>query len=177
MINLRLPAAAASAIVGVALSLASSNASAAEGRVVLRGAQDYPAGTIVIRPREKKLYYTLGDGTAIRYPVAVAKYGKEWQGYAKVSGKYLNPDWMPPPVVRRDHPELPNLIRGGSPRNPMGVAALTLDRDEIAIHGTTNKMRASVGTSASYGCIRMLNEDVKDLYSRVSVGTPVVMVY
>ena len=59
----------------------------------------------------------------------------------------------------------------------MGIAALTLDRDEIAIHGTSNKMRASVGTSASYGCIRMLNEDVADLYKRVSVGTPVVMVY
>ncbi|HEY0522181.1 MAG TPA: L,D-transpeptidase, partial [Stellaceae bacterium] len=107
----------------------------------------------------------------------VAKHGKEWAGNATVNGKYLNPDWAPPPVVRRDHPELPSLIRGGSPRNPMGVAALTLDRDEIAIHGTSNKMRASVGTSASYGCIRMLNEDVRDLYSRVSVGTPVVMVY
>src|SRR5436305_8688438 len=176
MINLRLRAAVAVAAVGAALSLASA-ASAAEARVVLRGAQDYPAGTIVIRAREKKLYYTLGDGTAIRYPVAVAKHGKEWAGNARVNGKYLNPDWAPPPVVRRDHPELPSLIRGGSPRNPMGVAALTLDRDEIAIHGTTNKMRASVGTSASYGCIRMLNEDVKDLYSRVSVGTPVVMVY
>jgi lipoprotein-anchoring transpeptidase ErfK/SrfK len=159
------------------LFLLSSGASAGEGRVVLRGAQDYPAGTIVIRAREKKLYYTLGDGTAIRYPVAVAKHGKEWQGYATVNGKYLNPDWAPPPVVKRDHPELPNLIRGGSPGNPMGVAALTLDRDEIAIHGTTRKMRASVGTSASYGCIRMLNEDVADLFSRVSVGTPVVMVY
>jgi lipoprotein-anchoring transpeptidase ErfK/SrfK len=166
----------AAAAVGSILAF-NSVASAAEGRVVLRGAQDYPAGTIVIRAREKKLYYTLGDGTAIRYPVAVAKHGKEWQGSARVNGKYLNPDWMPPPVVKRDHPELPNLIKGGSPRNPMGVAALTLDRDEIAIHGTTNKMRASVGTSASYGCIRMLNEDVRDLYSRVSVGTPVVMVY
>jgi lipoprotein-anchoring transpeptidase ErfK/SrfK len=144
---------------------------------VLRGAQDYPAGTIVIRPREKRLYYTLGDGTAIRYPVAVARHGKEWQGTARVNGKYLNPDWAPPPVVKRDHPGLPNLIKGGSPRNPMGIAALTLDRDEIAIHGTSNKMRASVGTSASYGCIRMLNEDVADLYKRVSIGTPVVMVY
>ncbi|MEA2760620.1 MAG: hypothetical protein QOH65_3376 [Methylobacteriaceae bacterium] len=175
--NLRLHAAVAFAAVGAALSLVSSSASASEARVVLRGAQDYPAGTIVIRASEKKLYYTLGDGTAIRYPVAVAKRGKEWQGSARVNGKYLNPDWVPPPVVKRDHPELPNLIRGGSPGNPMGVAALTLDRDEIAIHGTTNKMRASVGTSASYGCIRMLNEDVRDLYSRVSVGTPVVMVY
>jgi lipoprotein-anchoring transpeptidase ErfK/SrfK len=178
MINLRFRAAlalAAAALCG-AVPLAST-ASAGEARVVLRGAQDYPAGTIVIRAREKKLYYTLGDGTAIRYPVAVAKHGKEWQGSARVNGKYINPDWAPPPMVKRDHPELPNLIRGGSPGNPMGVAALTLDRDEIAIHGTTNKMRASVGTSASYGCIRMLNEDVRDLYSRVSVGTPVVMVY
>src|SRR5437763_10811020 len=176
MINLHLRAAVAVAAVGAALSLASA-ASASEARVVLGGAQDYPAGTIVIRPREKKLYYTLGDGTAIRYPVAVAKHGKEWAGSARVNGKYLNPDWAPPPVVKRDHPELPNLIRGGSPRNPMGIAALTLDRDEIAIHGTNNKMRASVGTSASYGCIRMLNEDVAELYSRVSVGTPVVLVY
>jgi lipoprotein-anchoring transpeptidase ErfK/SrfK len=177
MINLRPRAALAVAVVGAGLSFASSSASAAEARVVLRGAQDYPAGTIVIRAREKKLYYTMGDGTAIRYPVAVAKHGKEWAGSARVNGKYINPDWAPPPIVKRDHPELPNLIRGGSPGNPMGVAALTLDRDEIAIHGTTNKMRASVGTSASYGCIRMLNEDVRDLYSRVSVGTPVVMVY
>jgi lipoprotein-anchoring transpeptidase ErfK/SrfK len=177
MIKLRLRAAVAVSAVGATLAFASTGAFAADARVVLRGAQDYPAGTIVIRAREKKLYYTLGDGTAIRYPVAVAKHGKEWQGTARVNGKYLNPDWMPPPMVKRDHPELPNLIRGGSPGNPMGVAALTLDRDEIAIHGTTNKMRASVGTSASYGCIRMLNEDVSDLYSRVSVGTPVVMVY
>jgi len=177
MNTLRLRAALAFAAVSAALALGSTQASAAEGRVVLRGAQDYPAGTIVIRPREKRLYYTLGDGTAIRYPVAVARHGKEWQGTARVNGKYLNPDWAPPPVVRRAHPELPNLIKGGSPRNPMGIAALTLDRDEIAIHGTSNKMRASVGTSASYGCIRMLNEDVADLYKRVSVGTPVVMVY
>jgi lipoprotein-anchoring transpeptidase ErfK/SrfK len=165
------------ATLGAALAFASTGASASEARVSLKGAQDYPAGTIVIRAREKKLYYTLGDGTAIRYPVAVAKRGKEWQGYARINGKFLNPDWAPPPVVKRDHPEMPNVIKGGAPGNPMGVAALTLDRDEIAIHGTTNKMRASVGTSASYGCIRMLNEDVTDLFSRVSVGTPVVMVY
>ena len=79
-------------------------------------------------------------------------------------------------MVSRDHPELPAIIKGGSPSNPMGVAALTLDRAEIAIHGTSNKMRRSIGTAASYGCIRMLNEDVTDLYQRVSVGTPVVMV-
>jgi lipoprotein-anchoring transpeptidase ErfK/SrfK len=68
------------------------------------------------------------------------------------------------------------MIPGGAANNPMGAAALTLKLSEIAIHGTSNKMRASVGTSASYGCIRMLNEDVVDLYARVKVGTPVVSI-
>ena len=108
--------------------------------------------------------------------MAVAKPGKEWSGYARVDGKYVEPAWAPPTVVKRDHPELPDLIPGGSPHNPMGARAITLDRDEVAIHGTTAAMRPSVGTAASYGCIRMLNEDVIDLYDRVSVGAPVVMV-
>lgn len=133
-------------------------------------------GTIVISARQRSLFYVVGQGVAIRYPVAVPKSGKEWSGYATVEGKYVNPDWVPPPMVKRDHPELPNFIRGGSPHNPMGVRALTLDRHQVAIHGTTNHMRASIGTAASYGCIRMLNEDVVDLYDRVSVGTRVVMV-
>ncbi|MBG0811363.1 L,D-transpeptidase [Methylosinus sp. H3A] len=133
------------------------------------------AGTVVISARQRSLFLVNGDGTAIRYPVAVPKAGKEWSGYAHIDGKYVNPDWVPPAVVKQDHPELPNFIHGGSPHNPMGVRALTLDRNQVAIHGTTNKMRASVGTAASYGCIRMLNEDVVDLYERVGVGTPVVM--
>ena len=88
----------------------------------------------------------------------------------------MDPDWVPPAVVKADHPELPNFIPGGSPRNPMGVRALTLSNGEVAIHGTTHKMRASVGTAASYACVfRMLNEDVSDLYDRVSVGSPVMM--
>ena len=135
----------------------------------------YDAGTLVISMSQRKLYYILNDGRAIQYPVAVAKPGKEWLGSARIQGKYFHPDWTPPAVVKHDHPELPNLIKGGSPRNPMGVAAMTLDRDQIAIHGTTQHMRASIGSRASYGCIRMLNEDVSDLFGRVSVGTPVVM--
>ena len=133
------------------------------------------AGTVVISARQRSLFLVNGDGTAIRYPVAVPKAGKEWSGYAHIDGKFVNPDWVPPPVVKHDHPELPNFIRGGSPHNPMGVRALTLDRFQVAIHGTTHKMRASIGTAASYGCIRMLNEDVADLYDRVSVGSPVIM--
>ncbi len=135
----------------------------------------YGAGTIVISMSQRRLFYVLDDGRAIEYPVAVAKPGKEWLGSTHIAGKYSHPDWSPPAVVKHDHPNLPNFIPGGSPRNPMGVAAMTLDRDQIAIHGTNRHMRSSIGTRASYGCIRMLNEDVADLYDRVGVGTPVVM--
>lgn len=132
-------------------------------------------GTIVINAHLRRLFLVVREGVAISYPVAVPKSGKEWSGYAAIDGKYVNPDWVPPAIVKADHPELPNYIRGGSPHNPMGVRALTLDRYQVAIHGTTAKMRASIGTAASYGCIRMLNEDVADLYDRVSVGSPVIM--
>ncbi len=136
----------------------------------------YPGGMIIIKQSERQLYFTNGDGTAIRYPVAIGKTGKAWRGQTFIEGKFIHPDWSPPEVVARDHPELPSLIPGGAPNNPMGAAALTLKLSEVAIHGTTMKMRKSVGTAASYGCIRMLNEDVVDLYSRVKVGTPVVSI-
>ena len=138
-------------------------------------ASDYPAGSILISQSARKLYFIVDARTAIAYPVAVAKRGKEWSGPARVLGKYVEPAWSPPDSVKRDHPELPDVIPGGSPHNPMGARAITLDRDEIAIHGTTRAMRASIGTAASYGCIRMLNEDLIDLFDRVAVGAPVLM--
>ncbi len=137
---------------------------------------DAPAGAIVIHARQRALFFVLGDGAAIRYPIAVPKKGKEWSGRAVVRGKYVAPAWSPPARVRADHPELPRVIPGGSPDNPMGARAILLSRAEVAIHGTTRKMRRSIGAAASYGCIRMLNEDVIDLYDRVDIGTPVFMV-
>lgn len=130
-------------------------------------------GTIVVRTSERRLYFVLGNGTAIRYPVAVGKAGKQWQGYARIDGKHVEPAWSPPAEVRRDNPRLPDVIPGGSPKNPMGARALTLDRDEYAIHGTNRP--DSIGTYASYGCIRMYNRDIVDLFNRVRVGTPVVV--
>jgi lipoprotein-anchoring transpeptidase ErfK/SrfK len=147
----------------------------ASARDVVSISSSVQPGTIMISARQRKLFFVVSPGVAIRYSIAVPKSGKEWFGSAMINAKYVNPDWVPPPIVKQDHPELPNFIPGGSPRNPMGVRALTLDRFQVAIHGTTHKMRASIGTAASYGCIRMLNEDVADLYDRVSVGTPVVM--
>jgi lipoprotein-anchoring transpeptidase ErfK/SrfK len=130
-------------------------------------------GTILIKTSERQLYYVRGDGTALRYRVAVGKPGKQWFGEARVDGKYVKPAWSPPVEVKRDNPRLPDVIPGGSPRNPMGVRALTLDRDEYAIHGTNRP--DSIGTYASYGCIRMRNEDIVDLYEHVTVGTRVVV--
>jgi lipoprotein-anchoring transpeptidase ErfK/SrfK len=131
-------------------------------------------GTVVIRTQERRLYYVRGDGTALRYRVAVGRPGKQWYGDAAIAGKYVRPAWSPPDEVRRDNPKLPNVIPSGSPSNPMGAAALVLSRDEYAIHGTNRP--DSIGTFASYGCIRMLNDDVLDLYQRVSVGTRVMVV-
>jgi lipoprotein-anchoring transpeptidase ErfK/SrfK len=162
------------AATGLVLSLL--GASFAQAREIVAFSSPYEVGTIVISQSARKLFLVTGPQSAIAYPVAVAKHGKEWSGYAKVDGKYVDPAWSPPESVKRDHPELPDVIPGGSPHNPMGARAITLDRDEVAIHGTTMAMRASVGTAASYGCIRMLNEDVIDLFDRVSVGAPVVMI-
>jgi lipoprotein-anchoring transpeptidase ErfK/SrfK len=150
--------------------------------IALRGAietnlgQTYAAGTIVISLSQRRLYLITDQNTAILYPVAVGKAGKAWTGPAFISGKYVRPDWAPPAMVKHDNPRLPNLIPGGTPGNPMGERALTLNLDEIAIHGTAPSMRKSIGTAASYGCIRMLNEDVVDLFDRVRVGTPVVAI-
>jgi lipoprotein-anchoring transpeptidase ErfK/SrfK len=151
-------------------------AGAANAREIVAFSSSYPAGTIIIKQSERKLYFTTGAGTAIRYPIAVGRAGKAWQGETYVQGKFYSPAWEAPDDVRRDHPKLSSVIPGGSPRNPMGVAAITLDLPEVAIHGTTARMRRSVGTAASYGCIRMYNEDVMDLYRRVEVGTPVVAI-
>ena len=131
------------------------------------------AGTVVVRQHERRLYYVLGDGRAIRYPVGVGRAGKQWAGTTRIDGKYVKPAWSPPKEVKRDKPSLPDLIPGGSPKNPMGAAALTLAGGEYAIHGTN--VPGSVGGFVSYGCIRMFNKDVVDLYERVSVGTTVVV--
>jgi lipoprotein-anchoring transpeptidase ErfK/SrfK len=137
---------------------------------------NYAGGMIVISLRARKLYLTLGEGRAIAYPVAVGKAGKAWTGAARVMDKQSNPAWVPPAEVKRDNPQLPDLIPGGAPNNPMGPRVLVLDRSEIAIHGTTASMRKSIGSAASYGCIRMYNEDIVDLFDRVRVGTPVVAI-
>jgi lipoprotein-anchoring transpeptidase ErfK/SrfK len=169
MMSLRIAVALAATIgAGVLMS------GAAEARPEMVGVRgEFSPGTIVIRTNERHLYLILDDGHAMRYPVGVGKAGKQWAGTTRIDGKYRNPAWSPPKEVKHDKPNMPDVIPGGSPHNPMGVAAMTLSGGEYAIHGTN--MPGSVGGFVSYGCIRMLNGDISDLYQRVSVGTTVVV--
>ncbi len=160
------------AMLGAAVSgIAVSTPAAA--RDVVAFPAGFSAGTIVVKTRERRLYLVLGDGQALRYPVGVGKAGKTWAGTTRIDGKYIRPAWSPPAEIRRDKPSLPDVIASGSPHNPMGAAAMTLAGGAYAIHGT-NAPR-SIGGFVSYGCIRMYNQDIMDLYSRVDVGTQVVV--
>lgn len=129
-------------------------------------------GTIVVRNSERRLYLVQPGGKALRYKVAVGKRGKSWTGRTYITAKYRKPAWSPPAEVKRDLPHLPDVIAGGAPNNPMGVAAMTLAGGQYAIHGTNRP--ELVGRSVSYGCIRMRNEDIADLFRRVGIRTPVV---
>ena len=160
-------------LLAVAAAFFACAAGAASARETVPFGAGLEPGTIVIRTNQRRLYLVLGDGSAIRYPVAVGKSGKQWFGRAMVDGKHLKPAWAPPEDVKKDNPDLPDVIPGGAPNNPMGAAAITLSGDKYAIHGTNRP--ESIGTAASYGCIRMLNEDVADLFERVSLGTTVVV--
>jgi len=157
-----------------AVVIATFSTAPLEAREVVAFRGDAAAGTVVVRTGERRLYYVLGDGRAIRYPVGVGRPGKQWSGVTRIDGKHVRPAWSPPAVVKRDKPSLPDVIPGGSPKNPMGAAALTLSGGEYAIHGTNAP--GSIGGSVSYGCIRMYNHDVVDLYGRVGVGTTVMVV-
>ncbi len=124
------------------------------------------AGTIVIVNKDRKLYYVLGGGKAIQYPVAIGRTAQVWTGKTRISRKEKNPTWLNP-----DDPEA-EVVPGG-PDNPLGERALYLGATLYRIHGTP--MACSIGQAVSNGCIRMYNKDVKDLYNRVGVGTKVVV--
>ena len=136
----------------------------------------YSANTIVIDTRAKQLYLTGTDGKARRYGIAVGVSGHAWSGTAKVGRMAEWPAWYPTDDMHRQTAQLPQRIDPG-PANPLGARALYLYHNGVdtlyRIHGTSEPW--TIGTEASSGCIRMLNEDVIDLYAHVSIGTPVVV--
>jgi lipoprotein-anchoring transpeptidase ErfK/SrfK len=135
-------------------------------------ASDKKPGSIIINTKTNQLYYVLGMDRAVMYRVATAKKGFEWSGTHKVSSKTQWPDWRPPVQMRERRPELPVFMAGG-PKNPLGARAIYLGSSIYRIHGTNEPK--SIGKAASSGCIRMLNEDVSELYKFVKMGTEVTV--
>jgi lipoprotein-anchoring transpeptidase ErfK/SrfK len=130
------------------------------------------AGTIVIDTPNTYLYYVLGGGKAMRYGIGVGREGFTWSGTQSISRKTEWPDWIPPQEMLQRQPYLPRFMAGG-PGNPLGARAMYLGSTIYRIHGTNAP--STIGGRVSSGCIRMLNEDVTDLYGRVNVGTKVVV--
>lgn len=142
----------------------------------MRAEVDYPTreapGTLVVDTPDRYLYYVQGNGRAIRYGIGVGRPGFEWSGVKAISAKASWPDWTPPVQMLKRRPDLPRHMRGG-PDNPLGARALYLGSSLYRIHGTNEP--DTIGQNVSSGCIRMMNEDVVDLYDRVRVGTRVVV--
>src|SRR6266540_3958260 len=131
-----------------------------------------PAGTIIIDTANTYLYLVLGDGRAVRYGIGVGREGFTWAGRERISRMAEWPDWHPPAEMIERQPYLPRFMAGGV-SNPLGARALYLGKTIYRIHGTNQP--STIGKFVSSGCIRMLNEDVEDLYRRVTVGSQVVV--
>ena len=141
-------------------------------RQIVSYATREPAGTVIIDTPNTYLYYVLGGGQAIRYGIGVGRDGFTWSGVQAVTKKAEWPDWTPPPEMIARQPYLPRHMAGG-PGNPLGARAMYLRGTVYRIHGTNAP--ETIGTHVSSGCIRLTNEDVADLYSRVNVGTRVIV--
>ena len=129
-------------------------------------------GSIVVETAERRLYYVLEGGQAIRYGVGVGREGFTWSGTNRVTRMAEWPGWTPPEAMRRRVPDLPAYMPGG-PDNPLGARALYIGSTLYRIHGTSEPW--TIGQAVSSGCIRMTNDDVIDLYNRVRVGALVVV--
>ncbi len=148
----------------------------AQATAIPREVVDYPTkhkpGTIVINSTERRLYFVMPDGKAMRYGVGVGRPGFDWAGSQTITRKQEWPTWTPPAQMLKRRPDLPRFMPGG-PDNPMGARALYLGSTLYRIHGSNEP--ETIGQAVSSGCIRMLNEDVIDLYERTRVGTRVVV--
>ena len=158
------------AAAAAAFTLVPGAVGTAEARQVVNAKVD--RGTILVRTRQRALYLGIGGGKAIKYRVGVGREGKQWTGVTRIYSKRKKPAWRPTAAILRDKPNMRRYYPGGSPSNPMGAAALLIG-NQYAIHGTNRP--SSIGGFVSYGCIRMYNRDILDLYKRVRWGTKVVV--
>jgi lipoprotein-anchoring transpeptidase ErfK/SrfK len=133
---------------------------------------DEAAGTIIVNTSEKFLYLVLGKGKALRYGIGTARDGFEWSGTHRITRKAEWPGWTPPAEMRKRRPDLPAHMPGGL-NNPLGARALYIGATLYRIHGTNEPW--TIGGDVSSGCIRMVNDDVVDLYARVKIGAKVIV--
>ena len=180
------------AIVLIATALASATPAVAYSNPISRGLADFlnifseqpvprqlvawngkqAPGTVVVSTSQRRLYYVLGRGQAIRYGGGVGRQGFSWSGTKIVSRKREWPDWRPPAAMLKRRPDLPRYMEGGM-ENPLGARAIYLGSSLYRIHGSNEP--DTIGAAVSSGCIRMTNRDVMDLYDRVRPGTKVIV--
>jgi lipoprotein-anchoring transpeptidase ErfK/SrfK len=141
-------------------------------RQTVNFAGGYAPGTIYISTAERRLYLVLGNGQAIRYGIGVGRDGFRWSGTHRITAKKEWPSWTPPAQMLRRRPDLPRHMVGGVD-NPLGARAMYIGSTLYRIHGSNEP--ETIGQAVSSGCFRMTNEDVTDLYSRVRVGTTVIV--
>jgi len=145
------------------------------GRSVVSFDPQYKPNQIIVSFSDRRLYLITRPGQAITYPVAVPKGEARWQGVTFVSNKKVNPAWTPTPEMVRNNPRLPTWVPGGHPMNPLGIRAMYLGSSAYRIHGTDAPW--TIGQAVSHGCIRMINQDVLDLYPRVPIGMRVTVTW
>jgi lipoprotein-anchoring transpeptidase ErfK/SrfK len=133
---------------------------------------EQPPGTIIVNTHDRYLYLIMGNGVAMRYGVGVGRDGFQWGGIQKITLKREWPDWVPPPEMIVRQPYLPRWMAGG-PGNPLGARAMNLGGTVYRIHGTNAPQ--TIGQAVSSGCFRLVNDDVIDLYTRVPLGTKVMV--
>jgi lipoprotein-anchoring transpeptidase ErfK/SrfK len=141
-------------------------------RTTVSYASNYSPGTVVVNTAERRLYLVLPNGQALRYGIGVGRDGFRWGGTHRISAKKEWPGWTPPSQMLRRRPDLPRHMAGGVD-NPLGARAMYLGSTLYRIHGSNEP--ETIGQAVSSGCFRMTNDDVTDLYGRVSVGTTVVV--
>jgi lipoprotein-anchoring transpeptidase ErfK/SrfK len=141
-------------------------------RTTVNFTSEYAPGTIIVNTAERRLYLVLPNGQALRYGIGVGRDGFRWGGVHRISAKKEWPSWTPPSQMLARRPDLPRHMAGGID-NPLGARAMYLGSTLYRIHGSNEP--ETIGQAVSSGCFRMTNDDVKDLYDRVSVGTTVVV--
>jgi lipoprotein-anchoring transpeptidase ErfK/SrfK len=141
-------------------------------REIVAYTSEFKPGTVIVETSERRLYFVLPDGQAVRYGIGVGRDGFRWQGRHRVTRKAEWPGWTPPPAMRKRIPDLPAYMEGG-PDNPLGARAIYIGSTLYRLHGTSEPW--TIGQAVSSGCIRLTNEDVIDLYDRVKVGDTVVV--